>query len=78
MCISRMQLHRKTTAILSKKPSQIIKEIRMKRAYELISVKGYNITETMQEVGYTNHSYFAKLFIEVNGVSPKDAMRINK
>ena len=78
MCISRMQLHRKTTAILSKKPSQIIKEIRMKRAYELISVKGYNITETMQEVGYTNHSYFAKLFIEVNGISPKDAMRINK
>lgn len=78
MCISRMQLHRKTIAILSKKPSQIIKEIRMKKAFELISVQGYNISETMQEVGYTNHSYFSKLFIEVNGVSPRELMEKRK
>ena len=74
MCISRMQFHRKISAIISKKPSQYIKEIRMKKAYELISEKGLNITETMQEVGYTNHSHFSKLFTEVNGISPRKIM----
>lgn len=75
MCISRMQFHRKMSALFSQKPSQYIKEIRMKKAYELIIEKGLNITETMQEVGYTNHSHFSKLFLEVNGVLPRDMMR---
>lgn len=74
MNVSRMQLHRKTIAVFAKKPSQVIKEIRMKKAYELITTKGCNITEAMQETGYTNHSYFAKLFVEVNGISPREAV----
>ena len=76
MCISRMQFHRKMSALFSQKPSQYIKEIRMKKAYELMVKKGLNITETMQEVGYSNHSHFSKLFIEVNGKSPRDIMNM--
>lgn len=72
MNVSRMQLHRKTIAVFAKKPSQVIKEIRMKKAYELINTSGCNITEAMQETGYTNHSYFARLFMEVNGISPRE------
>lgn len=76
MCISRMQFHRKMSALFAQKPSQYIKEIRMKKAYELMVQKGLNITETMQEVGYSNHSHFSKLFIEVNGKSPRDIMNM--
>lgn len=71
MCMSRMQLYRKMMAILTQKPSQYIKEIKMKRALELMKQKGYNITETMYEVGYTNYTHFSKLFAEVNGESPR-------
>ena len=78
MNVSRMQLHRKTIAVFSKKPSQVVKEIRMKKAYELIAVGGCNITEAMQETGYTNHSYFAKLFVEVNGISPRELVEKRK
>lgn len=74
MGMSRMQLHRKITAILNKKPSQFIKEVKMTRAYTLLKEKGLNITETMYEVGYSNYSYFSKLFVEVHGVSPRELL----
>ncbi len=74
MGMSRMQLHRKITAILNLKPSQFIKEVKMKRAYSLLKDKGLNITETMYEVGYSNYSYFTKLFTEVNGISPREIL----
>lgn len=74
MGMSRMQLHRKITAILNQKPSQFIKEVKMKRAYSLLKEKGLNITETMYEVGYSNYSYFSKLFVEVHGISPRELL----
>jgi len=74
MGMSRMQLHRKITAILNQKPSQFIKEVKMKRAYSLLKDKGFNITETMYEVGYSNYSYFSKLFVEIHGISPREIL----
>jgi signal transduction histidine kinase/ligand-binding sensor domain-containing protein/CheY-like chemotaxis protein len=71
MFMSRMQLYRKMTAIVNKKPSQLIKEIKMKKAYKLFTEKGMNITETMYELDYTNYSYFTRQFTEVNGISPR-------
>ena len=50
----------------------------MKKAYELIDIGGCNITEAMQETGYTNHSYFSKLFVEVNGISPRELIEKRK
>lgn len=79
MSISRMQLYRKMTAIVNKKPSELIKVIKMKKAYELIKDKGMNISEAMNELNYTSYSHFTKLFTEVNGVSPRNLMgRTNK
>ena len=72
--MSRMQLYRKITSLLDKKPSQYIKELKMKKAYELIKIKGLNISETMFELGYTNFTHFSKLFFEINGMYPRDLM----
>ena len=74
MYISRMQLYRKMIALVNKKTSQYIREIKMKKAYELIKMKGYNITETMYATGYTSYTHFSRLFTEVNGVSPRKLM----
>lgn len=71
MFMSRMQLYRKMTAIVNKKPSQLIKEIKMKKAYKLFKEKGMNITEAMYELDYTNYTYFTRQFTEVNGISPR-------
>ena len=74
MAMSRMQLYRKMTAIVNKKPSQFIKEIKMRKALELMRDKGINITETMYEMEYTNYSHFNKHFTEVNGISPRKVL----
>lgn len=74
MFMSRMQLYRKMAAVIDKKPIEYLKEIRMKRAYELMKEKGMNITEVMFEVGYSNYSYFSRRFIEVNGISPREVL----
>ncbi|MEI7503810.1 MAG: response regulator, partial [Paludibacter sp.] len=74
MFMSRMQLYRKMMAIVNKKPSQLIKEIKMKKAYQLMNEKGMNITETMYELEYTNYTHFTKQFTEVNGISPRKVL----
>jgi signal transduction histidine kinase/DNA-binding response OmpR family regulator/ligand-binding sensor domain-containing protein len=78
MYVSRMQLYRKMAAIIGKKPSQYLKEIKMKKAYELLKGKGLNITEVMYEVGYFNYSYFSNRFTEVNGISPREVLGMKK
>jgi ligand-binding sensor domain-containing protein/DNA-binding NarL/FixJ family response regulator len=78
MAMSRMQLYRKMAAIINKKPSQYVKELKMKKAYELIKEKGMNITEAMYEVGYSNYSYFSKKFTEVNSISPREVLGMKK
>lgn len=74
MAMSRMQLYRKMQAIINKKPSQYIKELKMKKAYTLITEKGLNITETMYEVGYANYSHFSRLYAEINGKTPREQL----
>jgi ligand-binding sensor domain-containing protein/CheY-like chemotaxis protein/nitrogen-specific signal transduction histidine kinase/AraC-like DNA-binding protein len=74
MAMSRMQLYRKMMAIVNKKPSQLIKELKMKKAYQLMKEKGMNITETMYELEYTNYTHFTRQFTEVNGISPRKVL----
>jgi response regulator RpfG family c-di-GMP phosphodiesterase len=74
MAMSRMQLYRKMMAIVNKKPSQLIKEIKMKKAYQMMKEKGMNITETMYELEYTNYTHFTRQFTEVNGISPRKVL----
>lgn len=78
MAMSRMQLYRKMTAVIGKKPSQYINEIKMKKAYILLKDKGLNITEVMYELGYSNHSHFSKKFFEVNGILPREILGMKK
>ena len=78
MCVSRMQLYRKLTGIIDKKPSEYIKEIKMRKAYSMLKDDGMNITEVMFEVGYSNYSYFSRRFAMVNGISPREVLGMKK
>ena len=48
-----------------------IKSIRMKKAAMLLSQKKFTVSEVMYKVGFTNHSYFSKCFVEKYAKTPK-------
>jgi AraC-like DNA-binding protein len=50
--------------------NELIKDIRIKRAAQLLKSKKLTIAEVMVEVGFSNHSYFSKCFRKEFKVSP--------
>lgn len=68
--ISRPQLYRKTISLTGKSPNHFIKDMRMEKAWNLLKSRKGNISEIALEVGYTNPSYFSKLFCESFGYAP--------
>jgi AraC-like DNA-binding protein len=70
MAMSRVQLHRKLTALTNTSSSRFIRTIRLKRAAEFLSGQGAKVTETAYKFGFNNMSYFAKCFQEEYGTTP--------
>ncbi|WPP50742.1 nickel-binding protein [Catalinimonas niigatensis] len=68
--ISRPQLYRKTTSLTGRSPNHFIKDLRMQKALSLLKSRKGNISEIAMEVGYSNPSYFSKLFYESFGHTP--------
>lgn len=69
--ISRSQLHRKLTALTGMSASRIIRTVKMEKAYEILQT-GANVTEAADAVGFTDMSYFSKVFKETYGATPRD------
>lgn len=72
MAMSRMNLHRKLDSMLGKTASELIREIRMKKAGQLLASGHYRISEVMFEVGISSNHYFNKYFKEMYGISAKE------
>ncbi len=72
MAMSRRQLHRKLTSLIDYSPNNLIRNIRLARAAELLKEGKLNITQVSYEIGFSSISYFAKIFKEKYGVSPSD------
>ncbi len=67
---SRSQLHRKLKALFDKSANQLIIEVRMKAAHSLLKEKAGSVSEVAYSVGYSNLSYFTKVFKEKFGKLP--------
>jgi signal transduction histidine kinase/ligand-binding sensor domain-containing protein/DNA-binding response OmpR family regulator len=72
MAMSRKHLHRKLTSLIDHSPNMLIRDIRLRKAAELIKEGELNITQVTYEIGISSLSYFAKVFKEKFGVSPSD------
>jgi len=72
MAMSRMHLHRKLTGLIDHSPNNFIRDLRLKKAAELLKEGELNVTQVTYEVGISSLSYFAKAFKEKYGVSPSD------
>lgn len=73
--ISHMQLYRKLKALVGQNINEFIRTIRLKKAAQLLTVKGFNVSEVMFEVGFNSRSYFSKCFNELYGMYPKEYMK---
>jgi signal transduction histidine kinase/AraC-like DNA-binding protein len=72
MGMSRMQLFRKLKALLNQTPSELIRDLRLQRAAQLMKMNFGNVAEITYEVGFNNLSYFAKCFKEKYGLLPSE------
>lgn len=72
MGVSRVQLHRKLTALCGYSPSDLLREFRLQRAADLLRQKAGNVSEIAYQVGFENLSYFAKAFKQKFQVTPSE------
>jgi signal transduction histidine kinase/DNA-binding response OmpR family regulator len=70
--VSRPQLYRKLKVLTDMSINEFIRNIRLKRAANLLKQDDSSVSNVMYEVGYSNKSYFTKTFSEMFGVNPKE------
>jgi len=68
--MSRSNLLRKVQKSTNLSASQFIRQVRLKKAMELLKEKSFNVSEVSYEVGFNSTSYFIKCFHEHYGYPP--------
>lgn len=72
--ISRVHLHRKLKELTNQSSRDLIRNIRLKQAGELLASKQINISEVAYLVGFSNISKFSTSFKQFYGMAPKAYM----
>jgi len=70
MCLSLSQLHRKLQALLDQAPGQLIRNIRLQRAAELIKQNAGSLADICYRTGFSDQTYFSRAFKNQFGCSP--------
>lgn len=58
--------------------SEYLNRVRVERAAQLLEQGEMSISEISEHVGYSDHSYFTKVFKKINGVSPSQYRKVNR
>ncbi len=72
MGLGRVQLYRKVKAITGQSPVELLRQMRLQRAYALLTSTTKTISEIAFEVGFNTPGYFSKCFKEQYGKLPMD------
>ncbi|MEO6288222.1 MAG: two-component regulator propeller domain-containing protein [Dyadobacter sp.] len=70
MCLSNTQLYRKLKALTGKGGNELIRNVRLQRAAQLLKATDRQIAEIAYEVGFNDPNYFNRVFKKEFGVSP--------
>ena len=70
MDLSRTQIYRKLKKATDKSVSQFIREIRLKKAEQLLEEGNLTVSEIAYNIGFGSPSYFIKCFHDYFGYSP--------
>jgi signal transduction histidine kinase/DNA-binding response OmpR family regulator/ligand-binding sensor domain-containing protein len=68
--ISTTQLNRKIKALTGSTPNNLIKSIRLRKAFKLIHEEGYRVSEAAYQTGFTDPNYFTTCFRKEFGKNP--------
>lgn len=70
--MSNMQMYRKLKSLTNLSGNEFIKNIRLKRAVQLLESENYNIAEVAYKVGFNDPSYFTRIFKKQYGKVPSE------
>ena len=70
--VSRMQLHRKLKALCGMSTTEFIQHYKIEAAKELLRNEEFNISEVSYRIGYSDPSYFSRIFTKHAGMSPSE------
>jgi len=70
--MSRSQLHRKLSALTGFSPNEVIRNMRLERAKQLLEKKAGNASEVAYLTGFNSPAYFAKCFKDYFGLTPSE------
>lgn len=68
--MSRVQLYKKLVSLTGSTPSEFIRQIRLRRAEQMLRESKMSVSEIAYSVGFNNPRYFSKYFKEMYGVMP--------
>ena len=72
LMLSRTIFYRKLKSIVGLTPVDFIREIRIKRAVQLIDSDEYNFSQVAYMTGFNDPKYFSKCFKKVIGITPSE------
>ena len=75
--ISRSALFKKIKTLIGISPMELIKNIRLKKAAELVKEGSCNFTQIAYKTGFNDSQYFSKCFKQIYGVTPTEYKRKN-
>ena len=75
---SRANLYRKVKGLTGLNIAEIIRELRLKRAKQLLKDQKFNVNEVSYIVGFSDSDYFRKSFKTAFGLSPSEYKKLQK
>lgn len=70
--ISRVHLYQKVSGLTGLSVNELIRKLRLQRAAQLLGQQWGPVSHVAYEVGYSNLSYFSKVFKEEFGMLPSE------
>ena len=78
VCMSRSSMYRKVKAITGMSPVELVRNIKLKRSYELLREGRMSVSQVAYAAGFSNPKYFSTCFKEQFGISPRDVVARQK
>lgn len=75
MGMSRTSLYSKVKTLTESSPSEIIREIRMQHACDLLLSREYSIMQVCDRMGFSEPKYFREVFKKYSGLTPGEYIK---
>lgn len=76
--ISRVHLYRKLKELTNQSPSDLIRNVRLHQAAQMLSAKHVSVNDVAAATGFSNAAHFSNAFKELYGVRPTTYMEQKK